>query len=89
MKRYEKKQVPGGEVRECTDCDLCGRAYGASGEAAKGFEVAMTEISCQTGYSCPDDSSIELIEVDLCPDCFKGRLIPWLRSQGAKIKAGG
>ncbi len=25
-------------------------------------------------------------DVDLCPECFKERLLPWLDSQGAKAR---
>jgi hypothetical protein len=70
-------------------CDLCG-------------EVSRNEFSWSVDHLTISETQIHLIEgdkegdpgsgrgitipVDLCPDCFKGKLIPWLKSQGADIK---
>lgn len=73
-------------------CDLCGRAATRSTPIEnawdrESFEVADTEIRCRTGKSYPDSGGgLEWI-VDLCPQCFQERLVPWLRSQGAKIES--
>lgn len=52
-------------------CDLCGVSTVDDGNR-------WTTISFE-------EDNVEK-EVDICPDCFKNKLVPWLISQGAKIK---
>jgi hypothetical protein len=73
-------------------CDLCGVASKRGKEwEPSSYTVAETEMSVtikhRSGYACADGGSGTEVEVDLCPKCFQGRLIPWLKSQGAKIEA--
>jgi hypothetical protein len=71
-------------------CDLCGRAAKNEDWGAGSYEVNETEIEIsikqREGSSYPESGSGTEYEIDLCPDCFKGRLVPWLREQGAKIE---
>lgn len=72
-------------------CDLCGakssERFGSW--CTKPYEVNETEVTVtvkqREGYSCPDGGGGTQHEIDLCPDCFKGKLIPWLKSQGANV----
>jgi hypothetical protein len=73
-------------------CDLCGVASKRGKEwEPSSYTVAETEVSVtvthRSGKSYPEGGSGTEVEVDLCPKCFKDRLIPWLESQGATIEA--
>lgn len=70
-------------------CDLCG-FMGDDDWDGGSYEVNETEISVtitqKDGDNFPSGGSGTKYEIDLCPDCFKDRLVPWLRSEGADIK---
>jgi hypothetical protein len=74
-------------------CDLCGRPAKTDGKWGDGGTYAVDETEVEVtvrqkdGANFPSDGSGTKVVVDLCPDCFKSRLVPWLRSQGAKIEA--
>lgn len=93
MRHYETKQVPATTKQELVKvtCDLCGA------EAKKGdwrssiYEVNEVELRVavrqKDGRAYPDgDGWGTKFEVDMCPDCFKTKLIPWLESQGCKAE---
>ena len=90
MTRYETVTEPARERKApvARVCDLCGREATQELNDWDGgrFEVCETEITARFGDSYPEGGSGTSYEIDLCPDCFRGRLIPWLRSQGAKIE---
>jgi hypothetical protein len=91
MKVYEEKIYKRQEVVK-RECDLCGKvSFGDEREWDRGsWDVNCTIISIKIeqreGYSYPEGGSGELYNIDLCPNCFKDKLIPFLISQGAKIK---
>ena len=95
MKTYEKVMEPARErlrLKERT-CDLCGTKakHEITGDWGAGcYEVSETELTVEVrrkvGESYPEGGSGKEIEVDLCPKCFMEKLVPWLRSQGAKIE---
>jgi hypothetical protein len=82
MKTVKEKEY---ETIAYLTCDLCGiksqSSYYWNGQG----NVNETKIEWRTGDSWPEGGSGELIKIDICPDCFKNKLIPWLESQGAKI----
>jgi hypothetical protein len=91
---YEKRTVPAKPAHEVDSlvaraCDLCGRkanglATSLDEQAWVGrgdSEVQKTEIVLETGHSYPDGTSLERIVIDLCPDCFRQKLVPWVESQ--------
>ena len=93
MKRTETRQEQ--TVREIVaemKCDLCGkptpkdpRREGVFLDSwALGYDYAETTVECRTGESYPEGSFTETLVFDICPDCFKDKLIPWLASQGAQ-----
>ena len=74
-------------------CDLCGQESEQLNEEnwdARGYDINETRITVKItqkeGSAYPEGGSGTKYDIDLCPDCFKDRLIPWLISQGAKIK---
>ena len=72
-------------------CDLCGKQSEGEDWTTGSFEVNQTDISIFTrveyrnGVQYPEGGHGDDYEVDLCPDCFMNKLIPWLKKQGAEI----
>lgn len=73
-------------------CDLC-RKESRGGETewdCATYEINETEITIKIaqkdGASYPEGGSGTKYDIDICPDCFNNKLIPWLISQGANIK---
>ena len=71
-------------------CDLCGRETKWRGWAEDCWDVDEIEIKVtirrHQGQNYPEGGWGTDYEVDLCPECFKDKLIPWLESQGAKVQ---
>lgn len=92
MRRYEDKQVTHTE-RQCVElrCDLCGRKGSPAREwETAAYEVNKTEVSvtvrAKQGEAYPEGGNGTEFSIDICPTCFREKLVPWLRSQGAKIE---
>lgn len=43
-----------------------------------------TEVSMSIGNNWPVGGSGREVIVDICPDCFRGKLLVWVRSQGGQ-----
>ncbi len=73
-------------------CDLCGEEAENYDWRSNSYNVNETEVSVRIkqkeGENCPPDGGGwgTEIKVDICPDCFKSKLVPWLKSQGVEIK---
>jgi hypothetical protein len=54
------------------------------------YEINETEIKItitqRDGSAYPEGGSGTEYEIDLCKDCFKGKLVPWLKAEGATIE---
>ena len=67
-------------------CDLCGK-QGPRGRWTEDiFRIAETTVQLKIGSSYPDGGMGDMWDVDICPDCFRDKLIPWLQSQGAAVR---
>jgi len=92
MKIYDEKEVKYTKKYVKTrKCDLCGiEVGGEEWEARSCYEINETEICIEIrqkeGESYPEGGSGTKYEIDMCPKCFKGRFIPWLKSQNATIQ---
>lgn len=91
MRTYERVTVT--EERERlveTVCDLCGTIAKRGCYEASTYEVKESEIKVMVRYkegvSYPDSGIGTEYVVDMCPECFKTKLIPWLESQGCTAK---
>lgn len=84
MKRFTRKEIPAKTllVHTSTVCDLCGDE--TTNNWAPGTSALETKVSMKDGWNSPDGGQGTKISYDICPDCFKEKLIPWLESQGAK-----
>jgi hypothetical protein len=95
MKVYEDRVVPPTPQRidkRCVGraCDLCGTKADKGGEWITGsYEYDRTEVSVtiknREGYECADGGDGTECEIDLCPACFRDKLVPWLKEQGANV----
>lgn len=92
MKTYEEYIEPEHKRSRLKSrtCDLCGLTAKTNEWGASSYEVCETEVEItirqKEGSSYPEGGQGTEFEVDLCPKCFKEKLVPWLRSQGAKIE---
>ena len=63
------------------ECDLCGK------ELMDGrFNVDDVTLKLESGSRYPESCDIERTTVDMCGECFKNKLLPWLESLGVKPK---
>ena len=65
-------------------CDLCGvKAEKPESKQWTGgtFTVSETTISLREGEIYPEGDFVDCTVVDICPECFKHKLLPWVRSQ--------
>ena len=94
MKRYEKRTTAREhDVLVEMKCDLCGRASrrfsdGSASddwEEASGYDIEQVKIEYESGQSYPEGRFTTTESVDMCPDCWRDKLVPWLRAQGATV----
>lgn len=88
MKTYRNEMVPAYTWKSVSSvkCELCDKKHEGSGWGGNKIDIIKTTISIKTGSECSDGGHGVIIDVDICPDCFRGKLIPWLKSQGATIE---
>ena len=92
MKIFKMVDVPATQraVLVKRSCDLCGKESNSADWSSSLYIVAETEIeitiSQKEGHQYPEGGSGTNYEIDLCPDCFTKKLVPWLISEGAQIK---
>jgi len=92
MRIYDKKTIPEHETKYLKEirCDLCG-AIGKEGKwESSMWQVNETEIEItvrqKEGWASFDGGSGTKIVIDICPACFKSKLVLALRVMGAKIE---
>jgi len=84
MKAYKKETVER-EFLDKTICDLCGEEGGHDWSRSC-FKVSETIILLKEGERYPEAGWGTKIEIDICPKCFKTKLVPWFESQGMKVE---
>lgn len=92
MRHYITKTEPvrAISVLDHTTCDLCGKTTKQGDWESSSYEIDETEIEVivrqKEGSNFPECGSGTKYIVDICPQCFKEKLIPWLESQGCTAK---
>lgn len=93
MKRYGKKtETHTYDILLNRTCDLCGKVSkgGETEWIAATYDSNETEITVKVkqreGANYPEGGSGTEYDIDICPTCFKGKLIPWFISQGANVR---
>ena len=81
MRHVKTVQMPAKkmEVLDKVTCDLCGEQI----EHERGC-IDEVEVLYRSGTNYPDGSFGDIVEVDMCSQCFETKLVPWLREQGAE-----
>jgi hypothetical protein len=90
MKTHELPEVPAHSVErwDRLRCDLCGSKSHHREDWVR-YDIAEVTVRLEEGARHPEDGRGTYgtcTIVDLCPGCFKNRLLPWLRSQGAESR---
>ncbi len=76
-------------------CDICGAHTNGirwiepnKNEFWKDKDVTEVTVLYKTGWFGHGDEggSGTKVDVDICPACFREKLIPWLKSQGVEVK---
>ena len=83
----EKKIVTKEAFLVETSCDLC-KAIATRGcwdSSSRGTNEIEVTIKQKDGAAFSVSNSSAAVNLDLCPDCFENKLVPWLESQGADI----
>lgn len=70
-------------VHDLMQCDICKKTTARSNWKERVYDVANVNISYETGNAYPDDYSTTSYEFDVCPDCFKEKIIPFFAQFGA------
>lgn len=60
-------------------CDCCGEDIERD---VSGYDVGEVEIYCKEGTAYPEGGHGTKIVLDMCPTCFKEKLVPFLQSIG-------
>jgi len=92
MREYKLEKVSfDKKVIDKICCDLCGREGVKDGWESGYYEVNETEVEVtvhqREGKAYPDGDcwGTEYI-IDMCPECFKNKLVPWIISQGGILE---
>lgn len=93
MRKYKTEKVTTDQTSlEESTCDLCGAVAKYGNWESVVYEVAEAEIEITVRYKDGEENPAcggggTKYHVDICPACFKTKLIPWLESQGATCKS--
>lgn len=91
MRIYREVKIPASSYKllDHRICDICGQKSRGDEWSSGKYNINETDINItikqKEGSDCPDGGSGTEYDIDLCPDCFKNKLIPWLKSEGAQI----
>lgn len=84
MKKYETvSRTSSIEVLKEIMCDFCGLSSKDEWKEDRYDDIDI-DVSMKKGECFPEASFGEIISFDICPDCFKDKLIPWAKTQGAE-----
>lgn len=73
-------------VVESIKCDICGKISKGWDWSTSAFEVGRTEVTMKTGEQYPECGHGKEIELDICPDCFITKLVPFVEGFGTKVE---
>ncbi len=59
-------------------CDICKRISTSNNWDAGSYQVCDVKIELREGCSYPDHTHVKKTEYDICPDCFKDKVMPFL-----------
>ncbi len=89
MRNFKTRIIPESKRDELDKliCDICKKEAKYPNhdwaEQNLGHKTLKTEISLEDSNYFPDGGFGEVIKFDICPECFKNKLIPFIESFGA------
>ena len=88
MKVMKTEPVPAttATVLDYIKCELCDQTSPREDWAPRQYEVNEPEVSLSVGRNYPEGGYHTRTVLDICPKCFKEKLIPWFLSQGGKLR---
>ncbi len=69
------------QIEENVTCDFCKKDIKTSF-----YDINEVTIEHREGDSYPSGGTTTTTSVDMCGKCFKEKLIPWIKSQGAELQ---
>lgn len=73
------------QVFDKLTCDICGNESNAEQNwATKDFEQIGTTVQLEEREAFPNGGHAKEMAFHICPSCFKTKLVPWLKEQGAE-----
>lgn len=74
------------EVVDKVLCDLCGQDVNRDWNGRSSYEfddvTVEIEIKRREGTNYPEGGDGTEVVIDVCPDCFVKKLVPWVESHG-------
>ena len=65
------------DMQIAMQCDLCGAKSPTNDSwTDEPFQVCETEVSFKIGSNYPEGGSVEEWKYDVCPNCFKNKIMP-------------
>lgn len=92
MLKYEEKVIKSSrKVLVKRICDICGKETKQPHTSNKewdhgNYEIAETKVYMREGVNYPEGGSGTEFKIDICPECFRDKLMPWLKSYGSEVK---
>lgn len=85
MKKYKTVEVPASTRQELLhrECDFCGKTSNSDDWDTGYYTTNETEIGIKIkhseGNNWPSGGCGEEFKCDMCPDCFRNKLVPYLK----------
>lgn len=84
MKHFKTVEVTYTTKRHVkTTCDLCGADTDHEDEHDENFDYVV--IKRNSGYHYNGKGEGDIREINMCPNCFENKLVPWVVGQGSLI----
>jgi hypothetical protein len=74
------------QVLDYMKCELCENTSRSDDWSPSLYEVADPTVSLREGSNYPEGGSTTTVHIDICPNCFKEKLIPWFVAQGGSTR---
>jgi hypothetical protein len=92
--RFKKTMTKPREIEVCVEviCDLCRKPaplpqkqgrYSVGVWTTNQYQVNQVLVSREYGSTYPGGHYTTTESFDICPECWKDKLVPWLQSKGA------
>jgi hypothetical protein len=84
MKVMKTIKVPAStdQVLDYVKCELCDAKSHNKNWSPAQYDVTDPTVTFEEGTHYPEGGSTTTTVLDICPKCFKEKLIPWFVSQG-------